>query len=50
MTISKRKSMYIGINAQNQNKLAKLRDAIAISKSETMDHSLTHSLTHSPTD
>ena len=28
------------------NKLAKLGDAIAISKSETISHSLTHSLAH----
>ena len=29
-----------------RNKLAKLGDAIAISKSETMNHSLTHPLTY----
>ena len=33
-----------------QNKLAKLRDAIAISKTETINHWPTHSLTHWPTD
>ena len=32
--------------SSNWNKLAKLWDAIAISKSETINHSLTHWLTH----